>query len=354
MELWELSERKRSILAAIIESYIDTADPVGSKTVAKRAGLGVSSATIRNEMAELEELGWLEQPHTSAGRVPSARGYRAYVDYLMHRHQLTEQEMARTNAFLHSRIAELEQIIERAGQLISDLSGYPSLTTTPKLQGSTIRRIELLAVDRHQFVLILVTSDGLVKNRLCRTWAPIPAEVLQEISSRLDRMLAGEPLSGLPRDTVEELIRALDGYSFVLEPVLQCIAEAARELEVPGVLLDGAQLLLSLPEYRDLDKTRGFLTFLQDEDMRREVLSPAEGQEGITVTIGGEHPLKQLQESSVIMGNYKLGDRSVGVIAIIGPTRMKYNRVLSQLEYFTTGLNRLLAQLFDEESQEQE
>ena len=168
MEIMDLSERKRKILSAIIENYIDTAEPVGSKAIAQTTGLGVSSATIRNEMAELEEMGWLEQPHTSAGRIPSSRGYRAYVDYLMQRYRVNESEMARTNAFLQSRIAELERIITEAGKLISELSGYPSLSMTSRLRGTLIERIELMPVDSYQFVLILVMSDGSVKNRLCR------------------------------------------------------------------------------------------------------------------------------------------------------------------------------------------
>ncbi|NLT58253.1 MAG: heat-inducible transcription repressor HrcA [Clostridiales bacterium] len=345
MKIMDLNERKRRILAAIIETYIETADPVGSKAVAELSGLGVSSATIRNEMAELEELGWLEQPHTSAGRVPSAQGYRAYVDYLMRRHRLTDLDLMRTNAFLHSRVSELERMLDEAGRIISELTGYPSLTMRPQLRGSAIRRIDLLPVDRHQFVLLLVTTDGMVKNRICRTWAPIEPALLQEVSSLVDRRLCGLPLTGISPAVVEELHRALDDFSFVLEPVLQTIREAAESFETPEVVLDGEQRLFDLPEYRDLDKTRDFLTFLQDQGARRQVLSPAQGHDGITITIGSEHPLEELRESSVIMGNYKLGDRPVGIIAVIGPTRMHYNRVFSQIEYFTQGLNHLLSQL---------
>lgn len=343
----ELSERKKQILRAVVENYIQTAEPVGSKAIVASAGLKVSSATIRNEMAELEEMGWLEQPHTSAGRIPSSRGYRAYVDYLMQRYRVSEVEMARTNAFLQSRIAELERIIAEAGKLISELSGYPSLTMTPRLQGTVIERIDLMPVDGYQFVLILVTSDGLVKNRLCRTRLPLPFDLLREISDLLTSRLRDTALSEVSVHQIALLQHALGEYDFVLQPVLQVIHEAAISMENPEVILGGEGRLLEQPEFHDLDKTREFLDFLQDNEARRLVLLPAQGHEGITVTIGQEHPLDQLRDSSVVMGNYMLGDRPVGVIAILGPTRMDYRRVLGQFEYFTNGLNKLLQELFE-------
>ena len=346
MEIMDLSERKRKILAAIIESYIDTAEPVGSKAVAAAAGLGVSSATIRNEMAELELMGWLEQPHTSAGRIPSSRGYRAYVDYLMKRYLVSETEMVRTDAFLESRISELERIITEAGRLISELSGYPSLTMAPRLTGSIISRIELMPVDSYQFVLILVTTDGMVKNRLCRVRQPLPIHLFQEISELLTNRLRDVALAEVSVRQIALLQRALGEFDFVLEPVLQVIREAALSIESPEVILGGEGKLLEQPEYRDLDKTREFLEYLQDNEVRRQVLSPAEGHEGITVTIGSEHPLDNLRDTSVVMGNYMLGTRPIGIIAILGPTRMDYRRVLGQFEYFTNGLNKLLQELY--------
>lgn len=347
MEIMDLSERKRKILSAIIENYIDTAEPVGSKAIAQTTGLGVSSATIRNEMAELEEMGWLEQPHTSAGRIPSSRGYRAYVDYLMQRYRVNESEMARTNAFLQSRIAELERIITEAGKLISELSGYPSLSMTSRLRGTLIERIELMPVDSYQFVLILVMSDGTVKNRLCRARLPLPSDLLREISDLLTRNLHATALSEVSVHQIALLQHALGEYDFVLQPVLQVIREAAMYAENPEVILGGEGRLLEQPEFHDLDKTREFLDFLQDNESRRQVLSPAEGHEGITITIGQEHPLQELRDSSVIMGNYMLGGRPIGMIAIFGPTRMNYRRVLGQFEYFTNGLNKLLQELFE-------
>ncbi|MBQ2697317.1 MAG: heat-inducible transcription repressor HrcA [Clostridia bacterium] len=347
MEIYDLSERKRRILAAIIESYIDTAEPVGSKALAEAAGLGVSSATIRNEMAELKELGWLEQPHTSAGSVPSSRGYRAYVDYLMQRYHVSEQESKRTQAFLESRVAELERLIAEAGKLISELSGYPSLTMTPKRSGVAIRHINLVPVDPYQFVLVLVTSEGTVKNNLCRTRQPLPTELLYEITELLNRRLAGVELSQVSVMEIAQLRRSLGEFEFVLQPVLQIIHEAAMAMENPEVILGGEGRLLEQPEFRDIGRMKEFLDFLQDNEARRQVLSPAEGHEGITVTIGQEHPLEQLRDSSVIMGNYRIGDRPVGVIAILGPTRRDYPRVLGQFEYFTNGLNRLLQELFE-------
>jgi len=349
MMLKELSDRQKRILSIIVESYIGSAEPVGSRTVADETGLGLSSATIRNEMAELEEKGWLEQPHTSAGRIPTVQGYRAYVDTMMRRYHLTQSELSRTAAFLRSHIIELEGMILEAGRIVSELSGYPTLAMSPRFTGSVLSCIDLIYVNRNQFVLVLVTAGGVIKSRVCYSEEQIVPEALSSVAARVERVLLGHPIRSIPPHIVASLVAELGEHEHLLALLLESINEVAKELECPSVAFEGGERLLNYPEYRDVDKTKDFLAFLKDTEMRRQVLSPAEGRGGITVTIGKEHPLDQLRESSVVMGNYKIGGRSAGVIAVIGPTRMEYSRVLGQLEYFVKELDQLLAHLFDEE-----
>lgn len=342
------SERKKRILAAVIESYVRTAEPVGSKTLADKAGLGVSSATIRNEMAELETLGWLLQPHTSAGRVPSSLGYRAYVNELMGRYRLSEAEKEQAHSLSHAHVTEMSRLLTEAGRVISDLTGYPSVVVTPRMNVGSLRKIDLITIDADRVVLVLVTSAGIVKNRLMCTDQPIPYYVLAKLENVICQQLTDLPISEVSLAQLAQLEDSLGGYRPLLAPIIRSLREMLNELWAREVIVSGESRLLSLPEYQNTDKARELLALLHDKDRILRVLCPETDYSGIRLTIGGEHPYEELRETSVITGSYSLGGRPVGVISVLGPTRMNYRRVLSQFEYFLGELGVILGRMFNE------
>ena len=342
------SDRKKRILAAVIESYVLTAEPVGSKTLADKAGLGVSSATIRNEMSELEGLGWLMQPHTSSGRVPSPLGYRAYVNELMVRHRLSEAEKEQAHLLSRAHVTELARLLSEAGRIVSDLTGYPSITVTPKMNVGNLLKIDLITIDADRIVLVLVTSAGIVKHRLMYTEQPVPYYILSKLEGVIDERLKGMPISEMSLSQLAQFEERLGSYRPLLAPIIRSLREMLDELWAREVIVAGESRLLTLPEYQNTDKAMELLSLLHDRDRILKVLSPDSGHPEVRLTIGGEHPYHELKESTMITGSYKLAGKPVGVISVLGPIRMNYGRVLSQFEYFLSELNSVLGRMFNE------
>ena len=276
----ELSERKKQILRAVVENYIQTAEPVGSKAIVASAGLKVSSATIRNEMAELENLGLLEQPHTSAGRVPSPQGYRLYVNELMEEHRLTMQETQKINEALHTKIRQMDQVMTEAGKIISQLTKYPTFSLTTGTRKAVINRYDLLMVEENSFIAVLMTDTQVVKNKLFR----LPTEL---------------------SDT---------------------------QLQLLGTLL-------THPEYQSLEKAEPLMNYLSE--MGDGMNLPVIQGENVRILIGPENVADELKNSSVIMASYDIGGGMQGVIGVVGPTRMDYADLAARLSYFAEGLSRM-------------
>lgn len=352
----EFSERKKKILCAIIRDYIDTAEPIGSKSISQSYNFGLSPATIRNEMAELEEMGLLEQPHTSAGRVPTQLGYRVFVNSMMEQYKLSAMEMQNINRMLNNRVSELERLIEDAGKQISDMLKLPTIAITPKLSGNQIKRFEFISVDKYSFVLVIVTGRGIIKNKVFRSNVPIGSEVLSLIAQILNRRFCNLCVEEITLPLILSVQDELSSYDFILPPVLRFISDTIREIDTAEVFLEGAANILEQPEYQDTEKLKSLLSVLEDKDEVKRMLAvpEQEADKPIKIIIGGENPHIKMQNSSVIIGNYKIGDRTVGAIGVIGPTRMDYSKVAAQLEYFTTSLNRLLSEMFEEPELEDE
>lgn len=343
----ELSERKKQILKAIIGDYIRTAEPVGSKALAEAHALPFSSATIRNEMSELEAMGFLEKPHTSAGRVPSPRGYRLYVDELMEPPDDNVDDEPFSN--LRSQVRELDRLIEEAGKLISNLTNYASVAITPALAQSSILRFDIIPIDRVNFVIVVVTESGTVKNKRVRTTAEVSKDEAELLTYVLNQTLTGLPLSHITAERFD-IVRRAAGLSALLASVAEYLSELVEEMSDQKVYLDGASKLLRFPEYRDLKKARLLLDYMEDD--RRHLIPATRQFDGIQFFIGPENGENPLSETSTIYAKYNIGSIGQGVIGIVGPTRMDYAKLSAQLKRFAKGLNKLIAETFLNEEQD--
>ncbi len=342
----ELSERKKQILKAIIGDYIRTAEPVGSKALTEGHALPFSSATIRNEMSELEEMGYLEKPHTSAGRIPSPRGYRLYVDELMEQPQDTGEEDPSLQSMMQTKVRELDRLIQEAGRLISSLTNYASVAVTPAMTQISIRQFEIIAVDKMNFVIVVVTDSGTVKNKMVRTIANVSKDEAELLTYVLNQTLTGLPLSHITAERFD-VVRRAAGLTALLAPVAEYIAELIEELSDQKVFLEGTNKLLRFPEYRDMHKAQVLLDYMEDD--RRHLLPATRKIDGIQFFIGPENGENPLSDTSAIYAKYDIGKIGQGVIGIVGPTRMDYAKLSAQLSRFAKGLNKLIAETFLDE-----
>ena len=340
----ELGERKRRILQSIIEAYIDSAEPIGSRTVSRRADMQLSSATIRNEMADLEEMGYLVSPHTSAGRIPSDLGYRFYVNELMRRYHMSAQELNQLRQFFALGALQLDRLIRLAGDMVSQMTNYATVAVTPELKKSCVKRIELVHLDGHSALLILVTSDGMVKNQML----PLSEseETLRRISAVLNERLTGLTLEQINLVRICEINHLLGEYSGVLTPVLDFIHEAITELDGAEVYLSNSRNILHYPEYYDVAKARELLAFLEDKSRVKSAVDQGESDAAVSVIIGRENRFEQMRETSMVTAKYLRNGSVVGKIGIVGPTRMNYPKVVAALEHVTSGINELIRQLY--------
>ena len=343
MTTMQLTERKKRILRAIIETYIATAEPVGSKAVVEQAGLDVSTATIRNEMADLTELGLLEQPHTSAGRIPSAAGYRLYVNELMDSHQLTLQETQRINQALNLKMEELDRVIDRAGKVLSQISDYPVFTAAATVDKVTVKRYDLLMVEENAFIAVVMTDNSVVKNKLIRMPDMISDTQLQLLSAVLNNSFVGlsrmEMAEALEKMETRTAPAAFSLISHVVDFAMEVLADQRRQ----KIHTSGLTHLLEHSEYHSLDKAKPLLNYLSEEAEVSKLpmtMNMARGK-NMDILIGPEHVNDALKDTSVVMASYDIGDNMKGVIGVVGPTRMDYAKVTARLSYFADSLTRM-------------
>ena len=336
----ELTQRKKQILRAIVEAYIATAEPVGSKAVAQYAGLDISSATIRNEMADLTELGLLEQPHTSAGRVPSPAGYRLYVNELMDRHQLTLQETERINSALNLKMEELDRVIDRAGKVLSQLSSYPVFSLTAGKEQATVKRYDLLMVEENAFIAVVMTDNSVVKNKLIRMPEQLSDTQLQLLSTVLNSSFVGLALEEMEQAREKMEQRSAPGAFQLIARVVDFAMEILEEQRHRTLHTAGITHLLEHPEYRSLDKAKPLMNYLTEEADASLPVTLQQGQ-SMNILIGPENVSEALKDTSVVMASYDIGDNMKGVIGVVGPTRMDYAKVTARLSYFADSLTRM-------------
>lgn len=339
----ELSERKKKILRAVVEYYVRTAEPVGSKAILELADLNVSSATIRNDLADLTEKGYLEQPHTSAGRIPSPKGYRLYVNELMEEQRLSLEETRQINDALHLKMKELDKVIDQAGRMVSQLTNYPAFALTGNARRVTIRRFDLILVDASSFIVVAMTDSSVVKNKLIRVPADLSEPQLQLLTTLLNTSFVGKTLDELTPELMRVAEHAAGNSYGLINLVVSFAMEVLEDLENSQVYTAGASHILDHPEYQDVGKAQKLMSYISQEQAMSLAL-PAMGDENTKILIGPENVADELKDTSVVLASYDIGDGLKGVIGVVGPTRMDYGKVAAKLSYVADGLSKLFGQ----------
>ena len=333
----ELTQRKRQILKVVVEDHIRTAEPVGSKTIAAEMTEKVSSATIRNELADLTELGYLEQPHTSAGRVPSPKGYWLYVNELMERQPLSEDETEQINESLQLRMGEMDRVMSQAGKALSSIVNYPTYMTTTRKRKLTARRFELLPVDGGSCIVVVMMGNNRVKSQLLQ----LQLQVEQEQLSNLVNLLSTHFVNISTDEMNQRLMSVADQIPpqlfLLLNQIIAYAVEVLEDADKREVVTAGASQLLKLPEFRDADKAHDLMSFLADSKESLPVLDDGP----MKILIGPENVDEALKDTSVIIASYDIGDDMRGLIGVVGPTRMDYATVAARLSGFAEGLTRM-------------
>lgn len=343
-EPMELSDRKKLILAAVVEHFIKTGEPIGSKELILRTGLGVSSATVRNEMSELSTLGLLEQPHTSAGRVPSHTGYRFYVDNLMKTREVDEVSRRMMEAGIASAAGDPERLVESACSILAELTKCASVSTTPGGECTVIRRIELVPVGTRSAMMVLLTSNGILKSRLCRLDLPLDGRILEEFHNIADSALVGRQASEISVAAMQTIAASLGSDVLSMFPLLAAVCELAQSTAHSQIMLDGQSNLLASGEYGD--SALELLNFLSRNEPMTRVINNSKAE--MNVTIGAENIFRQLENSSVILAKYNVRGQEAGSIGLIGPTRMDYETIIPEVRYLTCLVGSLIEQALEE------
>lgn len=335
----DLNDRKKRILQAVIDEYIGTAEPVGSRAISKNESLNLSSATIRNEMADLEEMGYLIQPHTSAGRIPSDEGYRFYVNSLMRQYRMGMEAIAELQKAFQLKITRLDQIVKYAGSIASTLTDYTTVVTTPDINTSKLRKIDLVHISSGKTMLIIVTET--VQSQIMNI-------NLSEAECSLIALALNQRLSGLDLDEItlervfdikNELINTIDDE--ILSRVIQFVYETINVRLDSEIYVSNIQSILKYPEYKDVAKAGEMFSYLEDRDrLKRLILTDT--SEGINAKIGSEIEDEILKDCSLVTVNYSLGDKKGGKIGVIGPKRMNYSKVFASLDVISGEIDKIL------------
>ncbi|MEW6524711.1 MAG: heat-inducible transcriptional repressor HrcA [Bacillota bacterium] len=336
-----LDSRKQRVLQAIVDDYIATAEPVGSRTIARKYRLGVSSATIRNEMSDLEEMGYLEQPHTSAGRVPSDLGYRFYVDRLMAPFSLSPDQVERVVRMYRTRVREIEHLVQATARVLSESTSYLALVLGPQFGQAQVQSIHLLPISESQAMLVLVTSAAFSGHKFIEIPPGTQPDDLLHISRTLNTALAGLTLDEVNAAAWRELNQELRRYRTVVEQVVYVLEQMGIDEGTERMYTGGTTNILALPEFRDVEKARTVLGILEDARHVHELLHT--DQAGLTISIGEENRLAEAKECSVVSATYQVGDKASGRIAVLGPRRMNYAQVVSIVRLVEKILSESLA-----------
>ncbi len=338
----ELTERKKKVLRSIVELYIRTAEPVGSKAIAAMPDMSYSSATIRNEMSELTTMGYLEQPHTSAGRVPSAAGYRLYVDELMMDYRLSMDETKSINAALEEKMQRVDRMVEKVARLVSQATDLPAISMASRQAAVTVKRFELILAGRGSFILVVMLSSDEVVNKLIKLPVNVGEGELKLLSAVLNATLTGIGLEELTPELMEKIMRSADTAASLVPIIVEFTADTLHRQASTNMAVAGQMRLLGQPEYRDVDKAQRVLTTL-DEEALSNLPAVMQNANGTKVLVGPEHVAQELKDTSVVMTKFDIGDGMQGMIGVVGPTRMDYAKVTARLSYFAESLSKMFA-----------
>ena len=335
----QLDERKLKILQAIIKNYLETGEPVGSRTISKYTDLNLSSATIRNEMADLEEMGYILQPHTSAGRIPSDKGYRLYVDTMM---EAKEQEVEEMRSFLIDKADRMENLLEQVTKMLAANTNYAAMVTTPMYRSRKVKFLQLTEVDDAQILAIIVIEGNIVKNKMITTTHPVEKEMILKLNILLNTFLQGLDLSEINLDVISQMKQQSEGLGSVVSDILDAIAQAISEEDKVKVYTSGTTNMLKYPELGDNQNVSQLLYALEEKKEITELMRK-ESEDGneIQVYIGNETTMESMKDCSVVTATYELTDGVYGKIGIVGPKRMDYEKVVSTLKTIRTQLDEI-------------
>ncbi len=337
-----LDERKIKVLKAIINSYIITAEPIGSRTISKEYDLGVSSATIRNEMSDLESLGYLNKPHASAGRIPSDKAYRLYVDNLITDNSELDKISEKVYYLLNKNHSELDDIIINSSKLLSSMTSYTTLAVSPQVRKEKLKHIQLIALNEEKILVVIVTESDSIKNILYRPKEEISVDDLNIITNLLNQKLIGLYSDEIKLTMEKEISEILHLNSSLISDLIILIETCLNTKENIKIYTTGIDKIFDFPEYNNLEKARSFVSLIEDKDMLLELLLKDSSNQGIEISIGEENSIDSLKESSLLVANYKLGDKTIGKLGVIGPTRMNYMTVIDALNIFSYTLTEML------------
>lgn len=327
----DLDERKRKILHAIIRTYLETGEPVGSRTISKYSDLKLSSATIRNEMSDLEEMGYIIQPHTSAGRIPSDKGYRLYVDYLM---EEKEREVTELKELMIQRTDKLEQVLKQVVKVLANNTNYATMISTPQYHQNKLKFIQLSKVDEHQILAVIVGEGNVIRNKLIPICEDLDTETILKLNILLNTMLNGKTIAEINLQMISSMKEQAGIHSNIISDVVDAVAEAIHSDEGMEIYTGGATNIFRYPELSDNGKASELIQTLEEKQMLAELVTETLSKEdkGIQVYIGSESPIQSMKDCSVVTATYELGQGLQGTVGIIGPKRMDYENVMSTLK----------------------
>ena len=338
----ELTERKKKVLRCIVDLYIRTAEPVGSKAIAQMPDMNYSSATIRNEMADLTALGYLEQPHTSAGRIPSAAGYRLYVDELMADYRLSMDETKSINIAIEEKMQRVDKMVEKVAKLVSQATDLPAISVASRSGGATVKRFDLIQAGTGSFILVAMLSTDEVVNKLIKLPLNLGDADLKLLAAVLNATMTDLPPEDFTPELMERVMSSAGAAATLVPVVVEFVTDTLRRQQSTNMAVAGHGRLLDQPEYRNVDKAQKVLTSL-DEDALSNLPAVMQNANGTKVLVGPENVAQELKDTSVVMTKFDIGDGLQGMIGVVGPTRMDYAKVTARLSYFAESLSKMFS-----------
>ena len=342
----EITERQKKILRCIVDLYIRTAEPVGSKVIAELPDMNYSSATIRNEMADLTAMGYLEQPHTSAGRIPSAAGYRLYVDELMADYRLSVDETRSINIAIEEKMQQVDKLVEKVAKLVSQTTQLPAISVASRAGGATVKRFELIAAGSGSTILVVMLSSDEVVNKLIKLPLNVTEQDLKLLCAVLNATMTDLSETEFTPELMQRVMASAGEAAGLVPVIVEFTAETLRKQERTNMAVAGHVRLLEQPEYRNIDKAQRLMSSL-DEDSLSNLPAVMRSANGTKVLVGPENVAEELKDTSVVMTKFDIGDGLQGMIGVVGPTRMDYAKVTARLSYFAESLSKMFAKPVD-------
>ena len=338
----ELTERKKKVLRSVVDLYIRTAEPVGSKAITELQDMKFSSATIRNEMADLTAMGYLEQPHTSAGRIPSAAGYRLYVDELMADYRLSLDETKSINTAIEEKMQRVDKMMEKVAKLVSQATDLPAISVTSRASSTMVKRFDLIQAGSGSFILVIMLTNDEVVNKLIKLPLNLGESDLKLLSAVLNATMTELPAEEFTADLLDKVMRSAGDAATLVPVIVEFTTDTLQRQSSTNMAIAGHSRLLGLPEYQDVGKAQKVLTTLDTENLSN-LPAVMQNENGTKVLVGPENVAQELKDTSVVMTKFDIGDGLQGMIGVVGPTRMDYAKVTARLSYFAESLSKMFA-----------